>query len=67
MGQPDLISLLDTEQAFAERAAAFARALEAARVWPLVFGLSICAISRLDRSSSIGRPRKMMLSLSRRE
>jgi tRNA threonylcarbamoyladenosine biosynthesis protein TsaE len=39
MGQPDLISLLDTEQAFAERAAAFARALEAARVWPLVFGL----------------------------
>jgi tRNA threonylcarbamoyladenosine biosynthesis protein TsaE len=39
MGEPELIFALETEQAFAARAAAFARVLAAARVWPLVLGL----------------------------
>jgi tRNA threonylcarbamoyladenosine biosynthesis protein TsaE len=39
MGESDLTADLDSEQAFAERAAAFARALRSARAWPLVIGL----------------------------
>jgi tRNA threonylcarbamoyladenosine biosynthesis protein TsaE len=39
MGEPELIAELASEQAFAARAAEFARALHAARAWPLVLGL----------------------------
>lgn len=39
MGEPELTAELDSEPAFAARAAQFARALQAARVWPLVLGL----------------------------
>lgn len=39
MGESELIAVLETEPAFAARAAAFARALHAARVWPLILGL----------------------------
>jgi tRNA threonylcarbamoyladenosine biosynthesis protein TsaE len=39
MGQPDLTAELDSETAFRELAAAFARELAAARAWPLVIGL----------------------------
>jgi tRNA threonylcarbamoyladenosine biosynthesis protein TsaE len=39
MGEPELIADFDSEQAFSERASAFARALRAARAWPLVIGL----------------------------
>jgi tRNA threonylcarbamoyladenosine biosynthesis protein TsaE len=39
MGQPELIAELDSEQAFTERAADFARTLRSARVWPLMLGL----------------------------
>jgi tRNA threonylcarbamoyladenosine biosynthesis protein TsaE len=39
MGEPDLSAELGSEQVFTERAADFARALRAARAWPLVLGL----------------------------
>ena len=39
MGEPELITELDSEPAFAARSAQFARALAAARTWPLVLGL----------------------------
>ena len=39
MGEPELIAELDSEPAFADAAAAFARALQGARVWPLALGL----------------------------
>jgi tRNA threonylcarbamoyladenosine biosynthesis protein TsaE len=39
MGEPELTAELDSEPAFAARAALFARALQAARVWPLALGL----------------------------
>jgi tRNA threonylcarbamoyladenosine biosynthesis protein TsaE len=40
MGESELIAELRSEQAFTELAAASARALLAARVWPLVLGLA---------------------------
>jgi tRNA threonylcarbamoyladenosine biosynthesis protein TsaE len=39
MGEPRLTFELASEQTLAERAGAFARALESARAWPLVIGL----------------------------
>jgi tRNA threonylcarbamoyladenosine biosynthesis protein TsaE len=39
MGEPELIAELDSEQAFTELAAGFARALRTARAWPLALGL----------------------------
>lgn len=39
MGESELIAELSSEQAFTDLAAAFARALRAARAWPLVVGL----------------------------
>jgi tRNA threonylcarbamoyladenosine biosynthesis protein TsaE len=39
MGEPNLTADLDSEPKFAELAARFARALSAARAWPLVIGL----------------------------
>jgi tRNA threonylcarbamoyladenosine biosynthesis protein TsaE len=39
MGESDLIADLTSEHAFTQRAAELARALRAARVWPLVIGL----------------------------
>lgn len=39
MGESDLSAELGSEQAFTERAAELARALRAARAWPLVIGL----------------------------
>ena len=39
MGESELTAELDSEQAFAQCAAAFAKALHAARAWPLVIGL----------------------------
>jgi tRNA threonylcarbamoyladenosine biosynthesis protein TsaE len=39
MGQPELSVDLASEQALVERAGAFARALSAARAWPLLIGL----------------------------
>ncbi len=39
MGEPELIAELSSEQAFTDLAAACARALRAARAWPLVIGL----------------------------
>jgi len=39
MGEPELTAELDSEPKFAATAAAFARALRAARAWPLVLGL----------------------------
>jgi tRNA threonylcarbamoyladenosine biosynthesis protein TsaE len=39
MGESNLIAELDSEPAFAELAAGCARALHAARAWPLVIGL----------------------------
>ena len=39
MGESELTAELDSEPAFAARAAQFARALHAARAWPLVLGL----------------------------
>jgi tRNA threonylcarbamoyladenosine biosynthesis protein TsaE len=39
MGEPGLTFELDSEPQLAERAGAFARALDSARAWPLVIGL----------------------------
>jgi len=39
MGESELTAELDSEEAFTERASAFARALHAARAWSLVIGL----------------------------
>ena len=39
MGEPELIAELDSERAFTELAGDCARALRAARAWPLVIGL----------------------------
>jgi tRNA threonylcarbamoyladenosine biosynthesis protein TsaE len=39
MGEPELNAELDSERAFTELAAAFAKALHSARAWPLVIGL----------------------------
>jgi tRNA threonylcarbamoyladenosine biosynthesis protein TsaE len=40
MGEPELTAELGSEQAFSQRAASAARALFAARAWPLVLGLA---------------------------